>query len=79
MANYYDKFKAKISFQTSSGMKGTAECLSTTGLLSEAVAMAFRAHGEAYVKELFAKELATQVQFKKQFDDEQNKKRGLTP
>lgn len=55
---YYDKFKAKIGYQTKSGMKGTVECESPQGLLDEAVMYSYREKGEEYVRQIVETTLA---------------------
>lgn len=52
MSSYYPKFKAKVSYQAQSGMKGTVECETPQGLLDEAVVYAYREKGEEYVRQI---------------------------
>lgn len=74
MASYYSKFLAKLKATTTTGMQITMECPSPIALLDEAIGMAFNQHGEAHVRAMFEKTLERQIQFKKNWDEEQRKK-----
>lgn len=72
--SYYKKFLAKIKAETSSGMKITMDCPSPIALFDEAIGMAFNQHGEEHVRTMFEKVMERQIQFKKNWENEQLKK-----
>lgn len=73
MANYYQKFSAKIKYQTAH-IKMSSDCQSPGSLFDEAVGIVFNEHGEAHVRALFEKTMETKVRFHKQYQEEQAKK-----
>ena len=74
MMSHYKKFVAKIKATTTGGMIITVECPSPIAMLDQAINMAFAQHGEAHVRAMFDKTMEREIQFKKNWDEEQLKK-----
>ncbi len=69
--NYYPKFKAKVQYQTKSGMKGTIDATNPLGLLDEAIGYVFNEHGEEHTRLLFEKTMERRIQGQKAFEEQQ--------